>query len=130
VLVSQSAYARQRGVSHQAVQKRTTTAGGPIPVHGPKKRIDPAEADALWEATMAPNGAANAREGTGAARAAAEKASPGVTGSQLAQARAAALVVEVQTKRLTLEQKRARSSTGTAPRSRCSPSPACCGMRG
>jgi hypothetical protein len=56
VLESQSAYARRRGVSHQAVQKRTTTAGGPIPVHGPRKQIDPAEADALWEMTKTPQG--------------------------------------------------------------------------
>jgi hypothetical protein len=107
VLVSQSAYGRRRGVSHQAVQKRTVTAGGPIPVHGPKKLIDVAEADALWNATMAPNGAANARASTATApRDAGDGAPRGVTGSQLAQARAAALVVDVQTKRLALEQQR------------------------
>jgi hypothetical protein len=63
VLVSQSAYARQRGVSHQAVQKRTVTAGGPIPVHGPKKLIDPVEADALWEGTKSPQGEGGAEAG-------------------------------------------------------------------
>jgi hypothetical protein len=84
--------------------KRTTAAGGPIPVHGPKKLIDPEEADALWDATMSPQGAANAAH----ARAATSPELPprGVTGSQLAQARAAALVVDVQTKRLVLEQRR------------------------
>lgn len=102
MLVSQSAYARQRGVSHQAVQKRTVTAGGPIPVHGPKKLIDVAEADALWEATMSPQGAATGRAGNGHAAGAASA----VTGSDLARARAAALVVDIQTKRLTLEQRR------------------------
>src|SRR5262245_28359126 len=69
VLVSQPTYGRRRGVSHQAVQKRTTSAGGPIPVHGPRKLIDVAEADALWTATMVPNGVANTRAATGAARA-------------------------------------------------------------
>ena len=55
-LVSQRAYARRRGGRQIAVWKRTTTAGGPIPVHGPRKRIDVAEADALWHATMSPSG--------------------------------------------------------------------------
>jgi hypothetical protein len=100
VLVSQSAYARKRGVSHQAVQKRTTTAGGPIPVHGPKKQIGPAEADALWDATMSPQGVGNTQ-----ARATASHTA-GVSGSELARARAAAVIVDVQTKRLTLEQRR------------------------
>jgi len=103
--VTQAEYARRRGVSKVAVHKRTMTAGGPIPVHGPKKLIDPVEADALWEATMSPQGAANAKEATAQARAA-ESPPPVITGSQLAQARAAALVVEVQTKRLALEQRR------------------------
>ena len=30
-------------------------------MHGPRKLIDVAEADALWGATMSPQGAANAR---------------------------------------------------------------------
>jgi hypothetical protein len=55
-LLSQAAYGRRRGISQAAVWKRTTTAGGPIPVHGPKKRIDPAEADAIWDATKTPQG--------------------------------------------------------------------------
>jgi hypothetical protein len=104
-LVSQRAYAKRRGISQAAVWKRTTAAGGPIPVHGAKKQLDPAEADALWDATMSPNGAANARAAGTTARAV-DGPPPGVTGSQLAQARAAALVVEVQTKRLVLEQRR------------------------
>jgi hypothetical protein len=74
-------------------------------VHGPKKRIDLAEADALWEATMSPQGAATGNGAAATARAP-EPRPPGVTGSQLAQARAAALVVDVQTKRLALEQRR------------------------
>lgn len=104
-LVTQADFARHRGVSREAVRKRTTTAGGPIPVHGPQKLIDIAEADALWEATMSPQGAANARAATADARAA-ERPPASVTGPQLAQARAAALVVDVQAKRLTLEQLR------------------------
>ena len=35
--MSQREYARRHGLSHTAVQKRTVPAGGPIPVHGPKK---------------------------------------------------------------------------------------------
>jgi hypothetical protein len=100
-LVTQADYARHLGVSRVAVHKRTVTAGGPIPVHGPRKLIDVAEADALWHRTMAPNGAANAQ-----ARGAADPAVGGVSGTQLAQARAAAVIVDVQTKRLALEQRR------------------------
>jgi hypothetical protein len=42
--VTQAEYARRRRVSRVAIHKRTTTAGGPIPVHGPKKLIDVEEA--------------------------------------------------------------------------------------
>ena len=94
-LMTQAAYARHRGISRVSVHLRTTTRGGPIPVHGPKKLIDVAEADALWEATKSPAGASL---GDGAPSL--------ITGSELARARAAALVVDVQTKRLTLEQRR------------------------
>jgi len=81
-LVTQANYARHRGVSRVAIHKRTTTAGGPIPVHGPKKLIDVAEADALWEATMSPQGAANTgRAGNGHAAGGASS----VTGSELAR---------------------------------------------
>ena len=83
--ITQTAYAKRRGCSVQAVNQQTTLRGGPIPTYGRRKLIDPAEADQLWPQRT--NGAS-------------------VTGSQLAQARAAALVVEVQTKRLTLEQRR------------------------
>jgi hypothetical protein len=62
-LVSQAAYARHRGISREAVRQRTTTAGGPIPVHGPKKLIDVAEADALWEGTKTPQGEGGAEAG-------------------------------------------------------------------
>jgi hypothetical protein len=96
-LVTQADYARRRGISREAVRQRTVTAGGPIPVHGVKKLLDVGEADALWEATKSMAGASHAT-GNGAV------APP--TGSQLAQARTAALVVDVQTKRLLLEQRR------------------------
>jgi hypothetical protein len=102
-LVRQSEYARRRGVTREAIRKRTTTAGGPIPVYGVKKLIDTVEADALWHTTMSAQGMANARAG-GAARA--EGPPPAVSGAQLSAARAAALVVDVQTKRLMLEQRR------------------------
>ena len=58
-LVTQATYARRRGVSREAVRQRTTTNGGPIPVHGPRKLIDVEEADALWEATTSPAGASH-----------------------------------------------------------------------
>jgi hypothetical protein len=97
MLMSQSAYARQRGITHQAVSKRTATVGGPIPVHGPKKLIDPAEADALWEGTKSAQGAGGAE---------AAREAPSAPGSDLARARAAAVIIDVQTKRLNLEQRR------------------------
>src|SRR5262249_21929571 len=93
-LVSQRAFARPRGGSQNAVWERTAAAGGPIPVHGPRKLIDVAEADALWEPTKSPAGASHG-DGGGT-----------LLGSDLARARAAALVVDVQTKRLALEQRR------------------------
>src|SRR5215813_12598994 len=76
-LVTQATYARHRGVSREAVRQRTTTTGGPIPVHGPRKLIDVAEADALWEATKSPAGAAHGDGGSL------------LGGSELARARAA-----------------------------------------
>jgi hypothetical protein len=57
-LVSQAAYARRLGISRAAVHKRTSTVGGPIPVYGPRKLIDVAEADRLWETTKTPQGEA------------------------------------------------------------------------
>ncbi len=96
--MSQAAYGRRRGISQAAVWKRTTAAGGPIPVHGPKKLIDVAEADALWEATRTVQGEAGAET--------AHEAPTFPSGSDLSRARAAALVVDVQTKRLALEQRR------------------------
>jgi hypothetical protein len=104
LLVTQAEFARQRGISREAVRKRTTVAGGPIPVHGPRKLIDVGEATALWDATMSPQGAGNAE-----ARAATRDhtgTSPGVSVGELARARAAAVIVDVQTKRLALEQRR------------------------
>lgn len=82
-LLSQAAYARRRGISQQAVWKRTTTAGGPIPVHGPQKRLDVAEADALWDATKSPQG-----EGGAPAAAAPPDAPPVVDASLYARAKA------------------------------------------
>jgi hypothetical protein len=93
-LVTQAVYARRRGISREAVRQRTATAGGPIPVHGARKLLDLDEADALWEATKSPAGASHG-DGGGT-----------LLGSDLARARAAALVVDVQTKRLALEQRR------------------------
>jgi hypothetical protein len=105
-LVTQATYARRRGVSRVAVHRRTTTAGGPIPVHGPSKLIDPVEADAVWDATATPVRAAN-RDAAAPPDPRPPDGQPApMTGSQLAQARAAALVVDVQTKRLVLEQRR------------------------
>jgi hypothetical protein len=109
-LVRQAAYARHRGISREAVRQRTATKGGPIPVHGPKKLIDVAEADALWDATMSSQGYGSA-QARAAERARQGSASPapaaaGVSAAALHQARAAALVIDVQTKRLALEQRR------------------------
>jgi hypothetical protein len=50
-VLSGLARSRHRQISREAVRKRTTTAGGPIPVHGPKRLIDVDEADTLWEVT-------------------------------------------------------------------------------
>ena len=97
-LVTQAEYGRRRGISRVAVHKRTVTVGGPIPVHGAKKLIDPAEADALWEGTKSAQGAAGAE--------AAREAPPQLSGSDLSRARAAAVILDVQTKRLNLEQRR------------------------
>src|SRR5262249_38311827 len=69
------------------------------------KLIDVSEADALSHATMSAQSAVSAGQRPGAARAAGGPP-PGVTGAQIAQACAAALVVEVQTKRLALAQRR------------------------
>jgi hypothetical protein len=60
-LISVREYARRRGIDESAVRKRTVTHGGPIPVHGRAKRIDPDEADRLWRVTMGPTGAATSR---------------------------------------------------------------------
>jgi hypothetical protein len=104
-LVTQAEYARHQGVSRVTVHLRTAPKGGVIPVHGPRKLIDVAEADALWHATMSPQGAGRARaEAERKRRAAGTATAP--PGDELARARAAALVLDVQTKRLNLEQRR------------------------
>jgi hypothetical protein len=114
-LVSQAEYARRRGLSKQAVHKRTADAGGPIPTHGRRKQIDETEADALYQASMRENGAANSRfraPGDGVdpegASSAGDGSSPGVLGSAstLWRARTAMLVTEAQLKRLQLEERR------------------------
>jgi hypothetical protein len=109
-LVSQREYARSRGLSKTAVLKRTVGHGGPIPTHGPAKQIDEAEADALWEATMAPNGFATSRfrSPAGAGASAAAPARAGVLGdaTALARARAALALTEVALKRLELDERR------------------------
>jgi hypothetical protein len=105
-LMTQRAYARRRRISQAAVQKRTVGAGGPIPTHGPKKLIDPVEADALWEATKSAAGLAGSEQPEAPApRRELPRADPPL-GTTLAQARAASVVVDVQTKRLALEQRR------------------------
>ena len=62
--MTQAEYARHRHISREAVRKRTVTSGGPIPVHGPKRLIDPVEADALWTVTKTRHGDAATASGT------------------------------------------------------------------
>jgi hypothetical protein len=88
-LVTQAEYARHRKIHRAAVLRRTRERGGPIPTYGPRKLIDVAEADALWSATMSAQAMANAS-----------------AGRTLAQARAEALLVDVEQKRLNLERAR------------------------
>jgi hypothetical protein len=45
-LMTQAAYARRHGVSRQAIGRYVRD--GILPTHGPRKRIDPAEADGRW----------------------------------------------------------------------------------
>jgi hypothetical protein len=96
-LVTQAAFARRLGISREAVRKRTVPAGGPIPVHGTRKLLDVAEADALWESTKSAAGASHTNGNGGAAP---------VTGSDIARARLAALAVDLEAKRLALDQRR------------------------
>jgi hypothetical protein len=111
-LVSQRTYARGRGISHEAVRKRTIEHGGPLPTYGPAKQIDPDEADALYVATMPANGAANSRfqgpDGASVASAAqaAAAASGPASASQLVRARTAMVLTEAQLRRLQLDQRR------------------------
>jgi hypothetical protein len=67
-------------------------------VHGPRKLIDVAEADAWWEPTKTAQGA-------GGAEAAQARGHP--PDAALARARAAALVADLHLRRLRLEQQRA-----------------------
>jgi len=111
--VSQAAYARSRGITRRAVRKRTIGQGGPLPTYGPRRQIDEAEADALYEATMAPNGAATSRYRAPAAEAPAASPAPDSpvleSASQLVQSRTAMLATELELKRLELEQRRGES---------------------
>src|SRR5262245_51428985 len=59
--VSVREHARRRGITEAAVRKRLVTRGGPIPVHGRARQIDPDEADRLWRVTMSPAGASTSR---------------------------------------------------------------------
>jgi hypothetical protein len=83
--------------------------GGPIPVHGPRKRIDDAEADRLWLSTMNPSGVSTSRFQSPPQPA----GPPGreirvATSGALTQARTALLLTEAQIKRLWLEQRRSQ----------------------
>jgi hypothetical protein len=110
-LVSQAEYARQRKVSKEAVRKRTTTMGGPIPVHGRLKMVDPEEADRLWRATMSPAGASTSRFEAPGDEPAPESTSAAAAAflgnaTALTQARTALLLTEAQLRRLRLEERR------------------------
>ena len=102
--LSVRAYARRRGVSHTAVQKALRS--GRI-VAGPDGTIDPAAADEAWQERTAPRmppPAAAPEPGPGMVG-----GSGGMGGSDTSayhKARVAALVADVQSKRLTLEQRR------------------------
>ena len=95
------------------MRKRTVTHGGPIPVHGRAKRIDPDEADRLWRVTMGPAGAATSRF-QGPADADDSPDAPGAAAAAaflgnheaLLQARTALLLTEAQLRRLRLEERR------------------------
>jgi hypothetical protein len=98
-LMSVREYARRRGITSEAVRKRTILKGGPIPVYGAAKQIDDEEADRLWHATMAPNGAATSRF-QGPPPAAAVPSLPALT-----QARTALVLAEAQLRKLRLEER-------------------------
>ena len=112
-LISIREYARRRGIDESAVRKRTIPRGGPIPVHGRAKRIDPDEADRLWRVTMSPAGAATSRF-QGPAEADDSPDAPGAAAAAaflgnheaLLQARTALLLTEAQLRRLRLEERR------------------------
>jgi hypothetical protein len=115
-LMSQRQYARERGLSPEAVRKRTVTAGGPIPTHGAAKQIDSDEADRLWMATMHPGGASTSRfqgppapETNDATRAAPPPlAATAAHMDGLVTARTAVLLTEAQLKRLRYQDRRAQ----------------------
>ena len=108
--VSVREYARLRGITVEAVRKRTVPMGGPIPVHGREKRIDTAEADQLWRATMAPNGAATSRfqDPPGSEPPPPDPGTTALLGNAtaLTQARTALTLTEAQLRHLRLEQRR------------------------
>jgi hypothetical protein len=108
-------YARHRRVTHQAVRK--AIAAGRIVV-GADGTIDPAVADRTWQnrtaARMPPPtappepapGGLGSEPGGGASPGFGMGSAGGSDASTYHRARAAALVVDVQTKRLVLEQRR------------------------
>jgi hypothetical protein len=112
-LLSVREYSRRRGITEAAVRKRLVTRGGPIPVHGRARQIDPDEADRLWHTTMSPAGASTSRfhgppETEAAADASAAAAGVAFVGNMhaLTQARTALLLTEAQLRRLRLEERR------------------------
>jgi hypothetical protein len=105
-LVSQAAYARRRGISREAVRQRTVTAAGPIPVHGAKKLIDVAEADALWAATMSAQGAAHSPAIRGDGLHGLANGDGGSDAVALIAARAAVMKAEAELRQLRLSERR------------------------
>jgi hypothetical protein len=114
-LVSQRQYAQARGVSPEAVRKRTIGCGGPIPTYGAAKKVDADEADAIWFATMSPSGASTSRFKAPAGAAAPDDRTPTAPRrlaatfgrlEVLTQAKTAVLVVEAGLKRLQLAERR------------------------
>jgi len=86
-------YARRRNVSRRTVYRRTVPGGGPIPVHGERRLLKIEEADALWFPTNAPKRANGRTNGY-------------TTGEKLILARVTALALDVEAKKLALEERR------------------------
>jgi hypothetical protein len=106
-LVSQAEYGRRRNISREAVRKRTVTAGGPIPVHGPRKQIDVAEADALWDATKTPQGEGGATSGGRSPQVAASEGAPVVDAGLYARAKTDRMIALAKREQLELRVREA-----------------------